>query len=54
VHQIDYRRQVVERGARFEYKMVVQTVEALNIRRLAEKLRATTQILEFHLSPTGD
>jgi putative Mg2+ transporter-C (MgtC) family protein len=54
VHQIDYRRQVVERGARFEYKMVVQTVEALNIRRLAEKLRATTEILEFHLSPTGD
>jgi hypothetical protein len=54
VHQIDYRRQVVERGTRFEYKMVVQTVEALNIRRLAEKLRTTTEILEFHLTPTGD
>ena len=54
VHQIDYRRQVVEPVARFEYKMVVQTVEALNVRRLAEKLRSTTEILEFHLTPTGD
>lgn len=52
--QIDYRRHVVEGGARFEYKMVVQTVEALNMRRLAEKLRGALDILEFHLSPTGD
>ena len=52
VHQIDYRQ--VESGARFEYKMVVQTVEALNVRRLAAKLRGMPDILEFHLSPTGD
>ena len=52
VHQIDYRQ--IEHGAQFEYKMIVQTIEALNIRRLAEKLRGTPGILEFHLSPTGD
>ena len=37
VHQIDYRQ--IEHGARFEYKMIVQTIEVLNMRRLAEKLR---------------
>jgi putative Mg2+ transporter-C (MgtC) family protein len=26
-HQIDYRRQVVERGARFEYKMIVKQLK---------------------------
>jgi putative Mg2+ transporter-C (MgtC) family protein len=52
VHQIDYRQ--IEGGAAFEYKLIVQTTEALNIPRLAEKLRGTTDILEFHLSPTGD
>ena len=52
VHQIDYRQ--IEQGARFEYKMIIQTIEALNMRRLAEKLRGTPDILEFHLSPTGD
>ena len=52
VHQIDYRQ--IEHGARFEYKMIVQTIEVLNMRRLAEKLRGTPDILEFHLSPTGD
>jgi hypothetical protein len=44
----------IEQGARFEYKMIVQTIEALNMRRLAEKLRGTPDILEFHLSPTDD
>ena len=34
--------------------MIVQTIEVLNMRRLAEKLRGTPDILEFHLSPTGD
>ena len=37
VHQIDYRQ--IEHGARFENKMIVQTIEVLNMRRLAEKLR---------------
>ena len=52
VHQIDYRQ--IERGAWFEYKMIVQTIEALNMRRLAERLKDAPEILEFHLSPTGD
>lgn len=52
VHQADYR--LTDAGAAFEYKFVVSTFGEANMRKLADKLSATPDILGFHLSPTAD
>jgi putative Mg2+ transporter-C (MgtC) family protein len=43
-----------EDGRVFEYRMTIQTIDVENAKRLAERLRARTDVLEFRISPTGD
>jgi putative Mg2+ transporter-C (MgtC) family protein len=43
-----------DEGAVFEYRMSIQTIDPENAKRLAERLRARTDVLEFSISPTGD
>ena len=38
----------------FEYRMVIRTRDANNIRKLTQALSATKSILEFRMFPTGD
>ncbi len=38
----------------FEYRMAIRTVDADNVRRLAEALRSNEAVRGFHLSPSGD
>ena len=45
---------LVTRGRVFEYRMSIQTIDPENARRLAERLRARADVLEFRISPTGD
>lgn len=52
VHQVNYRQG--EGGAVFEYRMVVNTIDPSSIRQLVDHLRTTPDVLEFHISPTGD
>ena len=41
-------------GAEFEYRTVIVTRERSNLERLAERLRAMEDLIEFRISPTGD
>jgi putative Mg2+ transporter-C (MgtC) family protein len=41
-------------GRFFEYRMVLRTNSWDNMRRLAERLRAESAIVEFRISPTGN
>ena len=41
-------------GTVFEYGMTIRTLDAANLHRLAESLRALPAILEFRIAPTGD
>jgi putative Mg2+ transporter-C (MgtC) family protein len=43
-----------DEGRVFEYRMTIQTLDPENAKRLAERLRARTDVLEFSISPTGD
>lgn len=43
-----------DEGRVFEYRMTIQTIDPENAKRLAERLRARTDVLEFSISPTGD
>jgi putative Mg2+ transporter-C (MgtC) family protein len=43
-----------EEGKVFEYWMSLRTVDPTNMERLAERLRARKDVLEFRISPTGD
>jgi putative Mg2+ transporter-C (MgtC) family protein len=52
VHQVDYRQG--EGGAVFEYTVVGSTIGPSNTRQIADRLRTTPDVLEFHISPTGD
>ncbi len=52
VASFNYR--LVDDGKHFEYRMVLRTPHADNIRRLSEVLISSPTILEFHISPTGD
>ena len=38
----------------FEYRMMLRTMKADNLRRLAETLLGRPDVLEFRISPTGD
>jgi putative Mg2+ transporter-C (MgtC) family protein len=52
IANINYR--LADEGRVFEYRMTIQTIDPDNARRLAEKLRARPDVLEFRISPTGD
>jgi len=52
VANMNYRLR--DEGRVFEYRMTIQTIDPENARRLAERLRARTDVLEFGISPTGD
>jgi len=43
-----------DKGAVFEYRMVIGTIDERNLRKLAATLRKMRNILEFRISPTGD
>lgn len=51
-HHVDYQQG--ESGAVFEYKMVVSTIDPSSLRQLVNHLRTTPDVIEFHISPTGD
>jgi len=52
VAQLSYR--LAENGAQFEYRMMIRTVHAADISRLARTLLAEPTLLGFRISPAGD
>ena len=52
ISHMSYRQN--DKGAVFEYRMVIGTVDQQNLARLATTLHKTKDILEFRISPTGD
>jgi putative Mg2+ transporter-C (MgtC) family protein len=45
---------LADEGRVFEYRMTLRTIDPDNVKRLAEKLSARPDVLEFRISPTGD
>jgi putative Mg2+ transporter-C (MgtC) family protein len=43
-----------DKGAVFEYRMVIGTTDQDTLRKLATSLRRMRNLLEFRISPTGD
>jgi putative Mg2+ transporter-C (MgtC) family protein len=43
-----------EGGTVFEYRTVIRSLDKANLERLAMKLRTMEEVVEFHVSPTGD
>ena len=41
-------------GRIFEYSMVIRTLDTVNLKMLADRLRAEPRVMEFRISPTGD
>jgi len=52
VANLNYR--LLGEGEQFEYRMVMRTLKADNVRMLAEALNADPGILEYRISPTSD
>ena len=52
VANLNYR--LLGDGEQFEYRMVMRTLRADNLRRLAEALNADPGVIEYRLSPTSD
>lgn len=52
VANLNYR--LLGDGEQFEYRMVMRTLRAENMRRLAEALNADPGVIEYRLSPTSD
>jgi putative Mg2+ transporter-C (MgtC) family protein len=52
VANLNYR--LLVDGEQFEYRMVMRTLRAENLRRLAEALNADPGVIEYRLSPTSD
>lgn len=52
VANLNYR--LMGEGEQFEYRMVMRTLKADNVRLLAETLNADPGILEYRISPTSD
>ncbi|MEO8719338.1 MAG: MgtC/SapB family protein [Burkholderiales bacterium] len=52
VANLNYR--LLADGEQFEYRMVMRTLKADNVRTLAEALNADPGILEYRISPTSD
>jgi len=52
VANLNYR--LLGDGEQFEYRMVMRTLRADNMRRLAEALNADPGVIEYRLSPTSD
>jgi putative Mg2+ transporter-C (MgtC) family protein len=52
VANLNYR--LLGDGEQFEYRMVMRTLHAGNLRRLAEALNADPGVIEYRLSPTSD
>jgi putative Mg2+ transporter-C (MgtC) family protein len=52
VANLNYR--LLADGEQFEYRMVMRTLKADNVRLLAEALNADTGVTEYRISPTSD
>jgi putative Mg2+ transporter-C (MgtC) family protein len=52
IANMSYR--LTDGGAAFEYRMTIRTTDKRNAERLAERLRAAPDLLEFRISPSGD
>jgi putative Mg2+ transporter-C (MgtC) family protein len=52
VANLNYR--LIGEGSQFEYRMVMRTLKAENVRRLSESLNANTGVTEYRISPTSD
>jgi len=52
IANMSYR--LADDGRVYEYRMTIQTIDPDNVKRLAERLRARADVLEFRISPTGD
>jgi putative Mg2+ transporter-C (MgtC) family protein len=52
VANLNYR--LLGEGEQFEYRMVMRTLKAENMRRLAETLNADAGVLEYRISPTSE
>jgi putative Mg2+ transporter-C (MgtC) family protein len=52
IANLQYR--LVDEGKNFEYRMMIRTQNADNLRRLSDALMNMPAILEFRISPTGD
>jgi putative Mg2+ transporter-C (MgtC) family protein len=52
VANLNYR--LIGEGSQFEYRMVMRTLKAENVRRLSESLNANAGVTEYRISPTSD
>ena len=52
ISHMSYRQN--DKGAVFEYRMVIGTTDQDTLRKLATSLRKMRNLLEFRISPTGD
>jgi putative Mg2+ transporter-C (MgtC) family protein len=52
VANLNYR--LLGEGDQFEYRMVMRTLKAENVRLLAEALNADPGVIEYRISPTSD
>jgi putative Mg2+ transporter-C (MgtC) family protein len=52
IANLNYR--LTSEGKHFEYRMVLRTLNADNVRALADTLKALETVLEFRIAPTGD
>lgn len=52
IANLNYR--LINEGKHFEYRMVMRTLDANNLRTLSESLSRSPAISEFRISPTGD
>jgi putative Mg2+ transporter-C (MgtC) family protein len=54
ISQANLIYQLIEQGKTFEYQMTIRTHEQANYKKLAETLIQMENIVEFHITPTGD
>ena len=52
VANLSYR--LADEGRYFEYRMMIQTLDPDNLRKLSEDLLKAPNVVEFRISPTGD
>jgi putative Mg2+ transporter-C (MgtC) family protein len=52
VSHMSYRQN--DKGAVFEYRMVISTTDQQTLRKFASSLRKARNILEFRIAPPGD
>ena len=50
----NFHYRLADEGRYFEYRMMIRTLKADNVRRLSETLTRNPAVLEFRIFPTGD